>query len=578
MGMKIQLVALNAKYIHSNLALRNLRDFLLSNQEFTGEIVLSEYSINQLKDTVIRGIFEMKPDVIGFSCYIWNISLVCEIASTLKKLLPQTVIFAGGPEVSFETETFLKEYPQFDYVLQGEGELSFTELMLSLQNKSLETALQGVAFLDQAGVYHQGQAPPILNMDLLPFPYQENDFQVLSNRILYYETSRGCPFLCQYCLSGLKEKVRGRSLHLVKEDLLIFLKNRVKQVKFVDRTFNYDPKRALEIWEFLMEHDNKITNFHFELGADLVDEHTLERLKGARKGLFQFEIGVQTTNPLTSKYIKRPADFKKISHVVKQVKKMGNIHQHLDLIAGLPAENYTSFGKSFNDVFFLEPEQLQLGFLKVLKGSGLYLDREKYCLNYDNAPPYEILSTDVLSYEDVLKLKVLEDCVERYHNSLKYTNTIAYLLKQFPNPFAMFESLASYFGKHGYDKPLSKEAYTKVLFDFSKEKDIDTFTVGWLLRFDSLLNERPGRHYNWLPPSLFETYREKTRLFFEDKTNWSSLLPEFNTLSNRQIVKHAHIEVFPFDPFHKNYLQRHTPLLFSYSGQNSSGTVQKVIL
>lgn len=577
--MKILLAACNAKYIHTNLAIRNLRDYLNTHKISDSEVRLMEFSINNVKDTVIRDIFLEKPDVLGFSCYIWNINYVCEIAATLKQLLPNTVFVAGGPEVSFECEQFLKENPCFDYVVHGEGEIGFTNLISALQSKDFSSPLEGVCYLDDNGTFVNFPVLSFCNLNELPFPYTQEDFNSLKNKILYYETSRGCPYLCQYCLSGLKETVRTRDLHLVKQDLLIFLGKKVKQVKFVDRTFNFDPKRAGEIWQFLIENDNGVTNFHFEIGASLVDCETVTRLKQARPGLFQFEIGVQTTNETTCKYIKRPAEFEKIKQVVQDIKALGNIHQHLDLIAGLPAEDYLSFRNSFNDVYNLQPEQLQLGFLKVLKGSGLYKDQEKYHLTYDQIPPYEILHTDVLPYSDILRLKVIEDCVERYYNSGRFQNTLQLLFTAFSTPFDMFESLSQFFETRGFGQNLSKEANAKVLYDFGTSLNIDNNKLGWLLRYDLLSFEKQTKQLPWLPQTLFQTYKEPIYLFLEDKSNWEHLLPMFSDLSNRQIGKHVHIEVFPFDITNSEYKEEYTPILFAY--QNNALTqpiIQKIRL
>lgn len=444
--MKIILAACNAKYIHSNLAVYDLQAYA---RQYQQHILLKEYTINQQKDEIMKDLYEEKPDVICFSCYIWNISFVKELAEDLKKVLPFVPFWAGGPEVSFDAEAFLAANPAFDGVMVGEGEETFLELARYYvdHRKSLEQ-IRGIAFRKENQVLHNGWRE-IMDLSKVPFPYQ--DLQDFDHRIIYYESSRGCPFSCSYCLSSVDKKLRFRSLDLVRKELQFFLDHKVPQVKFVDRTFNCKHDHAMAIWKYIVEHDNGVTNFHFEIAADLLREEELELMATMRPGLIQLEIGVQSTNLQTLEAIHRKTDFSRICQIVERIHSFGNIHQHLDLIAGLPYEDYDSFHHSFNDVYALRPQQFQLGFLKVLKGSLMKQMEKEYGIVHKEKEPYEVLSTNWITYEDVLNLKKVENMVEVYYNSGQFENSLKYVETLFPDSFTMYEALGRFYEQKGYD-------------------------------------------------------------------------------------------------------------------------------
>ena len=444
--MKIILAACNAKYIHSNLAVYDLQAYA---RQYQQHILLKEYTINQQKDEIMKDLYEEKPDVICFSCYIWNISFVKELAEDLKKVLPSVPFWAGGPEVSFDAEAFLAANPAFDGVMVGEGEETFLELAGYYvdHRKSLEQ-IRGIAFRKENQVLHNGWRE-IMDLSKVPFPYK--DLQDFDHRIIYYESSRGCPFSCSYCLSSVDKKLRFRSLDLVWKELQFFLDHKVPQVKFVDRTFNCKHDHAMAIWKYIVEHDNGVTNFHFEIAADLLREEELELMATMRPGLIQLEIGVQSTNLQTLEAIHRKTDFSRICQIVERIHSFGNIHQHLDLIAGLPYEDYDSFHHSFNDVYALRPQQFQLGFLKVLKGSLMKQMEKEYGIVHKEKEPYEVLSTNWITYEDVLNLKKVENMVEVYYNSGQFENSLKYVETLFPDSFTMYEALGRFYEQKGYD-------------------------------------------------------------------------------------------------------------------------------
>lgn len=448
--MKILLTAINAKYIHANLAVYSLRAYA---KEYREQISLLECTINQRVEEILEKIYKEKPDVLCFSCYIWNISYVKELIQEIKMLRPDLPIWVGGPEVSYEVEMLLKENPQIDGVIIGEGEQTFCEICRCYvaQSQDLETAIcqvRGVAYRKKSGeiIYTEMQQP--LDMDTIPFVY--NDMESFKNRIIYYESSRGCPFSCSYCLSSVDKRLRFRSLELVKKELAFFIEKEVPQVKFVDRTFNCNHQHAMEIWRFIKEKDRGITNFHFEVAADLLNEEELALISDMRPGLIQLEIGVQSTNEATITEIHRHMDLNEVKETVRSIQKAGNIHQHLDLIAGLPEEDYLTFAKSFDEIYALKPEQLQLGFLKVLKGSYLFEHAKEYGMLYKSEPPYEIMETKWLPYEDVLKIKLVEEMLEVYYNSGQFEITMKVLELAFSSAFFMFLKLGMFYEEKGY--------------------------------------------------------------------------------------------------------------------------------
>lgn len=441
----ILLAAINAKYIHSNLAVYSLKAYAKKYQERIG---LAEYTINQNLDDILKGIYRDHPEVLCISCYIWNISYVKNLIREVHKVLPDTAIWLGGPEVSYDARKVLEEHPEVIGVMKGEGEVTFLELAeFYLEGISELAKIDGITY--RAG--DQIQENPwrgITDLSTIPFVYK--DLKKFENRIIYYESSRGCPFSCSYCLSSIDKKLRFRDLELVKEELQFFLDHNVPQVKFVDRTFNCKHDHAMAIWKYLIAHDNGITNFHFEVAADLLNEEEIALIRTMRPGMIQLEIGVQSTNPDTIREIHRKMDFAQVSEVVTRVQEGHNVHQHLDLIAGLPYEDYTSFAKSFCDVYRLRPQQLQLGFLKMLKGSFMYQAAPEYGCVCQSREPYEVLYTKWLPYEDVLRLKLVEEMVEVYYNSNQFGKTLLAIEKLFDNPFALYEALGVFYDKKGY--------------------------------------------------------------------------------------------------------------------------------
>ena len=465
--MKILLAACNAKYIHSNLAVFNLKAYA---KEYDSNVVLREYTINQQKDDILKDIYRCHPDVICISCYIWNITFVRELMQDLRKILPDVPFWAGGPEVLYDAEEFLKKNPAFDGVMVGEGEETFLELVKHYVNgsPSLEETT-GLVYCKPDSTIQNNGWRQIMDLSRVPFAYE--DLKDFENRIIYYESSRGCPFSCSYCLSSVDKKLRFRDLELVKKELQFFLDHKVPQVKFVDRTFNCKHDHAMTIWQYIKDHDNGITNFHFEISADLLRENELELMSTMRPGLIQLEIGVQSTNPDTIRAIHRTMDFPKLAGIVNRIHSFKNIHQHLDLIAGLPYEDYDSFHRSFNDVYALRPQQLQLGFLKVLKGSHMKEMTEEYGIVHKELEPYEVLGTRWLPYEDILKLKMVESMVELYYNSGQFQNTIACVEPLFEDAFTLYEKLGQFYEKKGYSEiSHSRMRRYEILLEFVKEE------------------------------------------------------------------------------------------------------------
>ena len=517
--MKILLAACNAKYIHSNLAVYNLKS---CSGEYSSRVVVKEYTINQIRDDILKDIYLEQPDVVCFSCYIWNISFVRELVPDLKKILPQVEFWAGGPEVSYDAVEFLKKNPAFFGVMVGEGEETFHELAGYYIERKPETlsGIRGVAFRDEnkgRDIVHTGWREL---MDLSKVPFAYSNLTEFKNRIIYYESSRGCPFSCSYCLSSIDKKLRFRDIELVKKELQFFIDNKVPQVKFVDRTFNCKHDHAMEIWRYITENDNGITNFHFEISADLLRAEELALMKTMRPGLIQLEIGVQSTNPQTIKAIRRTMDFEKLKGIVEQIHSFGNIHQHLDLIAGLPYEGYDSFHKSFCDVYALRPEQFQLGFLKVLKGSYMMEMTGEYQILYKDREPYEVLSTAWLTYGEILRLKMVESMVEVYYNSGQFKNTLVFLEKYFDDPFRMYEALGRFYEKKGYSEiSHSRMRRYEILMEFAGEqKEIPSEAL--YLREN--LKSRPS--------------------FASDQKPYERLIWDYRKA--KKIPKTAHIEVF----------------------------------
>ena len=537
--MKTVLVAINAKYIHSNLAVYSLRSYA---RTFGYEPKLLEFTINQQKDQILKGIYEAKPDLLCFSCYIWNLSYAEEIIEDIKKILPKVTIWAGGPEVSYDAPKFLKRHPEVDGIMCAEGEKTLTELISyyeigKSQGKSLD-GINGIVYQENKTI-HQTPLRDIMNMDDLVFPYE--DLKDFEHKIIYYESSRGCPFSCSYCLSSIDKKVRFRSLSLVTRELQFFLDRKVPQVKFVDRTFNCKKSHSMAIWQYLLEHDNGITNFHFEISSDLLDDDELALMKQMRPGLIQLEIGVQTTNLMVVKEIRRTMDLDKVARRVAQVNTFGNIHQHLDLIAGLPYEDIESFHRSFNDVYKMEPEQLQLGFLKVLKGSYMEEMKQKYGLLSQSKPPYEVLRTNWLSYEEVIRLKGVEEMVEVYYNSGQFRRTMKYLVQEWGDAFDLYDRLAAFYEEEGLNGVShNRLARYEILYLFIQKWGNKEISYQDLLIYDLYLRENVKSRPSFAPdPS---EWKNETKQFFMREAKERRYLKGYEAYDSRQMAKMAHLE------------------------------------
>lgn len=614
--MRFLLCGINAKYIHSNLAIFSLKAYADRKKIPGAEIILKEYTINNYVEDILQDLYEEKADVVIFSCYIWNISFVRELAAELKKVSPDVKIWAGGPEVSYAANKFLMENPTFDLIMQGEGEEVFSELIrLTVEEKcrikdvykqseskkvlsgivekrySIERKqavkeekdiedkhfagednvyptnyidmsklqkLQGIAVWDFSGEAALGNAESnignktkiintgatLMNMDTIPFVYE--DFHLFEHKILYYETSRGCPFCCSYCLSSVDKTVRFRSLPIVKKELDAFLEAKVPQVKFVDRTFNCNRQRAIDIWSYLVEHDNGITNFHFEISSDLLGEEELELFAKMRPGLIQLEIGVQSTNGETVDAIHRHMDLDKLFHYVDSVHELGNIHQHLDLIAGLPYENYERFGCSFDDLYAHEPDQLQLGFLKVLKGTMMEEEVKKYSILYRNQPPYEVLGTKWLSYDEIILLKGVEELVELYYNSGQYTLTLKYAVPFFESPFRFYEMFSAWYRGKGYHK-LNHNRLEKynILREFLREHidENEWDTLDEIMLYDMYLRENVKGRPAWAKDTA--QYKKEWKALYREQGE--KLFPEdvqAGIYDSKRAANQSHIEVF----------------------------------
>ncbi len=553
--MKILLVAINAKYIHSNLGIYSLKAYAKRWQE---HIQIAEYTINHRTEQVLRAIYEQAPDAVAFSCYIWNLDFIERLLPDMVKILPGVPVFIGGPEVSYETEAFLKGHPQVTGVLQGEGERTFDRLCEALLEGSTEKLKRIPGLLLRSGQAEPQAAFDCLDMDMLPFPYENLDD--LKNRIIYYESSRGCPFSCSYCLSSVDKRVRFRSLPLVYRELDFFLKKEVPQVKFVDRTFNCDRKRALALWRYIKEHDNGVTNFHFEISADLLGEEELELLQSLRPGQIQLEIGVQTTNAETLREIRRKTDLKKLTENVKRLHGFQNIHIHLDLIAGLPFEDLYSFCSSFNEVYAMEPEKLQLGFLKVLKGSYMYEKAADYGLLYGEKPTYEILGNKWLSYEDILLLKGIEEMVELYYNSGQFVKSMKRLVSCFPNSFSLYRALSEFYREKGYGMAASSRIVRyELLLQFAKKYAAEqTAEITELLVFDLYSREKVKVRPDWAPSQ--EAEKKAVQEFYRKEAVSHYYLPDYEGYSWKQLMNMCHIEVFSCPGRHA--------VLFDYKRRN----------
>ena len=538
--MKLLLCAVNAKYIHSNLAVYSLKSYGEQAARENGwEVKLKEYTINHYQDDILQDIYSEKADVVVFSCYIWNMTMIYDICEDLKLAAPQTEIWLGGPEVSYDGEKVLGSHPEISLVMSGEGEKTFAELLAGKAKKQIP----GIAYRKD-GVVLENPVAELLSMDEIPFVYE--DMKDFEHKIVYYETSRGCPFSCSYCLSSIDKTVRFRSLEKVFEELDFFMGHQVPQVKFVDRTFNCDRKRARAIWKYLMEKDNGVTNFHFEVSADLIEEEDLQIMEQMRPGLIQLEIGVQSTFDPTIREIHRTMDLDKLKDKVARIKKMGNIHQHLDLIAGLPYENLEQFKQSFNDVYAMEPDQLQLGFLKVLKGSYMAEHAKDYDLIYRHKPVYEVISTRWMSYDDILSLKKIEEMVEVYYNSCQFHYTLAYLLHFAENPYDFYRNLAEYYEVQGLrERKHNRAARYEILLDFAKAAEYgDPEVVRELLTYDLYLRENMKSRPAWAKD--LSSWNKAYLNFFKDEEAACQYVKEEH-YDSRKAARQYHVEYWDFD-------------------------------
>ena len=589
---KVLLAAINAKYIHSNLAVYSLRAYANLHGSRRTETDIAEYTINQLPDDILQDIYRRRPDMVCFSCYIWNIEYIKELIKELDKILPACEIWLGGPEVSYRAKDFMEQFAMVKGVMKGEGEETFTRLLESfaddggtkqrhVRDKMLHD-IKGITYRDEAGVIWENPFREPLDLDDIPFVY--DDLKPFQNKIIYYESSRGCPFSCSYCLSSIDKKLRFRSMEKVKKELQFFLDARIAQVKFVDRTFNCNHKHALEIWNYLLEHDNGITNFHFEVAADLLNSEELQVLGRMRKGLVQLEIGVQSTNEQTIQEIHRTMDVEKLSHIVERIKEKGNIHQHLDLIAGLPWEDYSSFANSFNQVYAMKPEQLQLGFLKVLSGSYMQEHRQEYGLVCKDKPPYEVLYTDWLSYEEVMCLKRVEEVVEIYYNSGQFSYTMGALEKYYETPFQMYEKLAKYYEKH-YEKSVkhSRISRYEILLDFIREEleELEEHNepqevFRQLLILDLYLRENMKSRPAFAPNQ--DAYKDYIRFILQREAENPKYLSGYEEYNYRQIFNMTHVEVFDYDLFSTDLAKKKICCLFDYKNRDVFHNQAKVFV
>ena len=543
--MKVLLAAVNAKYIHSNLAVYSLRAYA---QKYCGETEIAEYTINQTIDDILTDIYLRQPDVLCLSCYLWNIPYVGQIAAEVPKILPRTQIWLGGPEVSYDAADALRRYPGVAGVMRGEGEAAFLELMGYWERQERGDSegdlseIKGIVYRESGGEIRENPLRPVLDLSSVPFAYGHiGDFK---NRIIYYESSRGCPFSCSYCLSSVDKCLRFRDIGMVKEELQFFIDHEVPQVKFVDRTFNCRHDHAMEVWTYIKEHDRGITNFHFEVAADLLNEEEIRLIRSMRPGLIQLEIGVQSVNRDTLREIRRTMDLDRVRDRVDRIREGRNVHQHLDLIAGLPFEGYESFARSFDTVYAMKPEQLQLGFLKVLKGSLMHERTEEYGLLYQDRPPYEVLRTKWLSYGEIIRLKRVEEMTEVYYNSGQFRHTMEYLLGKFGTPFSMYEALAGYYEEKGLlGVQHSRLARYEILSRFAgrclaDEAEKKEFTE-WLT-LDLYLRDNVKNRPAFLGEG--QTGKEETALFYKKEAQERRYLKGYEGYDGRQMRKMTHLE------------------------------------
>lgn len=580
--MKFLLVAVNAKYIHSNPAIYSLRAY--AGDGLTPYIEPVEYTINQQIQDILADIYMREPDVVGFSCYIWNWNMIQELLRECPKLLPHTDLWLGGPEVTYNGPEILEQFPHVKGIMVGEGEATFKEL---LQWYVAQTKINGQTTYNVQNLSDipglclpDGYTPAreLIHLTALPFLYDHTE--QFANRIIYYETSRGCPYRCSYCLSSVDRQVRLRDMDVVTKELQFFLDNRVKQVKFVDRTFNCDHEHTKAIWQYIQGHDNGVTNFHFEISADILQEEEIALLGRMRPGLAQLEIGVQSVNPKTLEAVNRRADIEKLEAVVAAIHKRQNVHLHLDLIAGLPYEDYESFGNSFNRVYAMNPEQLQLGFLKVLKGSPIAERADEFGICHLSKPPYEVLYTKWLSYKDVLRLKEIEEMVEQYYNSGQFVHTLSFLEQAFESPFAMYEALADFYREQGFFNQSPARAYRyHVLLAFALRYDNAYRKIYQeLLTYDMFLREKPKSRPEFAM-DIDDSSRQRIREFYQAEEQNRVYLPLYEAYDWKQMSKMTHLEPFFYPVWDRERMQVYHHFTFEeLQAEVETGNMRSYIL
>ena len=545
--MKILLTTLNSKFIHTNLAIRYIKESIKD----LIDVDLREYTINNQLDYILKDIYLKDYDAVFFSTYIWNVYDIVKICENLKKVKPNLIIGLGGPEVSYDSEESMEKYQFVDYILRDEGEMVMRDLVKHFRGEMSIEDVDGITYRQDGKIIRNKTRELLKDLDLIPSPYENLDVKEYENRIVYYETSRGCPFNCQYCLSSAIKGLRYFSIDRVKRDLKNLIDARVSQIKFIDRTFNANKKFAKEIMEFLMENDNGYTTYHFEVTAHLLDDDMLEFLKDCKEGLFQFEIGVQTTNQEALDAVGRRDDFEKLSYVVKTIESYQNIHQHLDLIAGLPYEGYDSFEKSFNDVFGLQIEQLQLGFLKMIKGTGMRARAEEFEYEYKDYAPYEVLSNKFISYDEILKLKDIEDILERYYNSNNFSLSVKYIIENYysESAFKFFEEFATYFDEMGYfHLAQGKNQLYSILLDFYKEKIGENYDLFMeILKYDYVSLGKISSVPNIFAKVEVDNLKPRVHEFLHDRENLEKYLPKHVDTPTKYILKYIHFEPFKYD-------------------------------
>ncbi|KDR96029.1 Radical SAM superfamily enzyme YgiQ, UPF0313 family [Peptoclostridium litorale DSM 5388] len=574
--MNVLLVAINSKFVHTNLAVRYLEKACYD----IADVDILENSINTDKNIVLKNIYLKKPDIICFSCYIWNIDYMLEIAGNIKKVMPEVHILFGGPEVSFDPEKIMLENSFIDLVLSGEGEESLRELIMCMKGRGDYESIDGLTFRKREDVVKNAPRELINDMGSVRSPYEDMDEGEYKDKIIYYESSRGCPFNCQYCMSSTIRGVRNFPLERVKKELKEFVDANVKQVKFVDRTFNANRDRTLEMIAFLKENDNGYTNFHFEVAAHIMDDELIRALSDSRRGLFQIEIGIQSTNPNTLAEICRSQDFGRIRHVVGTIAKCQKVHQHVDLIAGLPYEGYESFARSFDDVFSIGADHVQLGFLKLLKGSPIRENQiSKHGYEFSSKPPYEILSNKYIGFGEILRLKEIEEILELYWNSRGFSKSCTYVIENFysESPFRFFEDFSRYWSDRGYfEVGHSRNALYEMFsgfYEFRIGNNMELFRE--LLRHDYMASAKASAAPKALGGYDIACFKGRCYEFVSSPENVSKYMGMYSGLDSKGILRKIRIEAFSYDikalfgDMKTKPVKKDTFVLYVYDGVDS---------